>query len=156
MRESFFQLCVIFAFLLIIFTLAINFVNALGIYGDTTVDTGIDTSVSDVNSTEFERSNNIFAKISGLSGGSEYVWTTILSVSGIVSIAVAILMHSAVPVGVWIFSSVFWASYIRCISVINVNGIFTTAPLSGFLIIVTVGIIVIFMGALAGMFSGSG
>lgn len=156
MRETFFQLCVIFSFLLIIFTLSINFINAIGVFGDTSVETGIDTEVADVDADEYETSDNIFSKITHLSGGSEYIWTTIMGVAGIISIGVAILMHSAVPVGIWIFSSVFWTSYVHTLGVVNVNNIFSTSPMSGFLAIITVGMIVIYMGALAGMFSGSG
>jgi len=157
MRESFFQLCIIFSILVIIFTLSINFVNALGVFGDTTVDTGYDTNVGDITDAEYETSNTVFQKfLPGLPNGVADIWGTVMTAGGIASIAVAILMHSAIPVGVYIFFTVFWTSYIRCIGVININGIFTSAPLSGFLIIITVGMIILFMGALAGMFSGSG
>lgn len=157
MRESFFQLCIIFSILVIIFTLSINFVSALGVFGDTTIDTGYDTVISDVGDDTYETSDSIFKQIlPGLPNGVSDIWGTVMTAGGIISIGVAILMHSAIPIGVYIFFTVFWSSYIRCIGIINVDGIFTTAPLSGFLVIITVGMIILFMGALAGMFSGSG
>jgi len=149
MRETFFQICIIFSILLIVFTLSINFVNALDVYGGSPVEQSVTYETGDT-------SDDIFAKISGLEGGAQYIWATVLSVTGIVSIAVAILMHSAVPVGVWIFSSVFWASYLRTISIINIDNVFTASPMAQFLVIITVGLIFVWLGALAGMFGGSG
>jgi len=148
MRETFFQICIIFAVLLIIFNLSIVFINALNVFGNT-VEAGIDIGSND-------NSSQVFKKITGLDGGAQYIWFTILGVSGILSISVAILMHSAVPVGVWIFSEVFWTSYVSVIGTINVNNVFTSEPMSYFLLIFTVGLIFVWMGALAGMFSGSG
>ena len=148
MRESFFQICIIFSILLITFSTSIIFINALDVFGSE-VEAGIDIESGDT-------SDNVFTKITGLSGGAQYIWATIMTISGIIMIAVAILMHSAVPVGVWIFSSVFWTSYTGLIGVININGIFTEEPLLYFLLIFTVGLTFVWMGALAGMFSGSG
>lgn len=148
MRETFFQICIIFAILLIVFNTSIVFVNALDVFGSE-VEAGIDIESGDT-------SDNVFTKITGLTGGAQSIWVTVLSITGIMSIGVAILMHSAVPVGVWIFSSVFWTSYTGLIGVININNIFTSEPLSYFLLIFTVGLLFVWMGALAGMFSGSG
>ena len=156
MRETFFQICIIFSILLIVFTLSINFVSAMGVFGENQIEQGQVVGEGAVGDTSFEKSDDIFTKITGFTGGAQNVWATVMSVGGIISIAVAILMHSAVPVGVWIFSTVFWTSYIRCINVVNIEGIFTTEPMSQFLLIITVGLIMIWMGALAGMFSGSG
>ena len=148
MRETFFQICVIFSILLIVFNLSVFFVNALDVYG-TDVNQGIDVEGGDT-------SDDIFYKLTGYSEGAQAIWTVILGVTGIMSIGVAILMHSAVPVGVWIFSEVFWTSYTALIGLINFNGIFTSEPMSYSLLIFTAGLIFIWMGALAGMFSGSG
>jgi hypothetical protein len=156
MRETFFQISIIFSILLITFTLAINFVSALGVFGEIDFETGIDTESSLNNDDVSSISDEVFVQLSGFTGGMGQLWFSILTITGIGTIVVAILMHSAIPIGVWIFSAVFWSSYIRCINVINVGGIFTTNPMLQFLIILTVGLIFIWIGALAGMFGGSG
>ena len=148
MKETFFQICIIFSILLIVFNVSIVFVNAIDVFGSE-VESGIAIEGDDT-------SDNIFHKLTGYSEGAQGIWTVILGVSGILSIGVAILMHSAVPVGVWIFSEVFWTSYTALIGIVNINNIFTSEPLSYFLLIFTVGLLFVWMGALAGMFSGSG
>jgi len=149
MKDTFFQICIMISIFLIVFNVLAVFVNALDVYGGE-VETGVDIEESDT-------ADDVFKKIlPNLPGGAASVWTTILTVSGIASIAVAILMHSATPVGVWIFSSVFWTSYTAMIGVVNVNNIFTEVPMVYFLLAFTVGLIFVWMGALAGMFSGSG
>jgi len=144
--NTFFQVATYLCIILLLFTLAINFVNAMGIF-PVDVKTGISTEGD---------TPNIFSDITGLDGGMEYIWITILSVSGIGTIVVAILMHSTTPVGVWLFSSVFWTSYIRMIDVVNVTGVFDTDPLLSFLKIGTVAMLFLWVGAIIGMFTGSG
>jgi len=156
MRETFFQICIIFSILLIIFTLSINFVSALGVFGDIDFEQGINIDSGDAGTNLTDISDNVFTKISGYSGGAQSVWVAVMTIGGIISIGTAILMHSAVPIGVYIFSSVFWTSYGRTLNVVNINGIFSTEPMSQFILIITVGLIFIWLGALAGMFSGSG
>lgn len=156
MRETFFQICIIFSILLIIFTLSINFVSALGVFGGIEFEQGVVIETGDSGTDITDISDDVFTKLSGYTGGAQNVWVAVMTIAGIISIATAILMHSAVPVGVYIFSAVFWSSYGRTINIVNINGIFSTEPMMQFLLILTVGLIFIWLGALAGMFSGGG
>jgi len=149
--NTFLQISIYISIALIIFTLCVNFVSALDVY-QTTVETGIVTTGS---------SDNIFSEITGLSGGMEYVWGIVLTITGVLSVGAAILMHSAIPIGAYLFSAIFWTSYNRCIAVVNVpigGGafLFSTEPLSLFLTIVTVGILFLWGAAIVGIFTGSG
>ncbi len=149
--NTFLQISIYISIALVIFTLCINFISELGVFR-TEIETGIVIAGS---------SDNIFQEITELDGGMEYVWGIVLTITGILSVGAAILMHSAIPVGAYLFSAVFWTSYNRCISVINqpmTDGtlLFATEPLASFLVIITVGILFLWAAALVGMFTGSG
>jgi len=106
-------------------------------------------------------SDNIFQELTGLSGGMEYVWGIVLTITGVMSVGAAILMHSATPIGAYIFSAVFWTSYNRCISVVNIpmgdgSLLFAAEPMASFLVIITVGILFLWSAAIVGIFTGSG
>ncbi len=119
--NTFFQTCIYICIGLIVFTLAINFVSATGVFDP--VSSGVP---ADDTSGTFE----------GFTGGfsMDLMWITVLSIAGLASVAVAILMHSAIPVGVYIFSAVFWASYGNALGVLGGLSI----P-SGFLLMGTTG-----------------
>lgn len=143
--NTFLQICIYLSISLIVFTLSINFVSAMNVFGS--IETGVSSSGN---------ATNVFSTITGLSGGLEYVWTMIITGTGIVSLGLAIWMRSAIPVGAYLFSTIFWTSYIRSISVVNVTGIFNSEPLSSFLLIGTVGMLFIWAAALVGIFTGGG
>lgn len=143
--NTFFQISIYLSIVLIIFTLSINFISTMNVFG--TLDTGIEASGN---------TTSVFTKITGLSGGMNAVWLMITTGAGIVSLGLAIWMRSAVPVGAYLFSTIFWTSYIRSISVVNVTGIFNSEPLSSFLLIGTVGMLFIWAAALVGIFTGGG
>lgn len=145
--NTFFQVAVYICIALLLLTLAINFVNATGAF-----PIEVSTSVA----TEGQNTTNIFNDITGLTGGMEYIWLTVLSITGIGAIAVAVLMHSTTPIGVWLFSSVFWTSYGRMIGTINITGVFDVDPMASFLVMGTVSILFIWTAAIIGMFTGSG
>lgn len=127
---------------LIVFTLAINFVNGLGIFE--TVETGVDVGTNTSNTFDgFLQGGTI--------SGIDAMWGVVLTVSGIVAVGAAILMHSAIPVGAYLFSGIFWTSYINSLGVLNNLHI----P-AGFLLIGTVIMLFFWCAAVAGMFSGSG
>lgn len=125
---------------MIVLTLSINFINGLDIFE--TVETGVGISGD---------SDNIFSQLTGLTGGMEFIWLAVTSLAGVGAVLLATFMHSAIPVGAYLFSVVFWTSYGRSLSVLS--GLYIP---SDFLLIGTVAMLFIWAGALAGMFSGSG
>lgn len=138
--NTFFQLCIYFCICMIVLTLSINFINGLDIFE--TVETGVGISGD---------SDNIFSQLTGLTGGMEFIWLAVTSLAGVGAVLLATFMHSAIPVGAYLFSVVFWTSYGRSLSVLS--GLYIP---SDFLLIGTVAMLFIWAGALAGMFSGSG
>ena len=118
--------------------------NAIRIYG-----------VQEQNITQ--TSDNIFSIMSGFSGGAEYVWLTTFLLTGGAAFILAKMLQSSSIIGVWLFSSVFWTSYHNCLTVVNVNNwLLEFSVFSDFILIATVGLLFIWIGAVIGMLTGSG
>ena len=139
--NTFFQTAIYICILIIILTLAINFINGLNLFID--VESGV--SVGD-------KPNNVFQSITGFTGGFEYIWISLLTATGLGALVVAKLTQSTNMIGVWLFSGVFWTSYNKCISVVDVNGWIPAE----FLLIFTVAILFLWAAAIIGMLTGSG
>jgi len=148
--NTFFQACVYLCFILIFFNLAIAFVNGMEIFepvGEGSVlsgnnESGIFNATTDLSHTS--DGSTIF--------GIDAMWAVVLTAGGLVTIAVAILIHSTVPIGLFLFSAVFWTSYMQTIGVVN-----SMSWIPGdFLIIGTVGVFFLFAAAVIGMLTGSG
>ena len=144
--NTFYQVCIYITVGMILFTLSFNFVAGLDVY-DTTAEHGLvpgdntnETFMNLTESPEFE-------------GGMvlDNIWTFVLA-GGIGAIVVAGITRSPIILGVYIFSFVFWTSYGNTLSIINIGGYIP----AGFLLIGTVGMAFIFVGAIAGMLGGSG
>ena len=136
-----FQTCLYFCLCIIIITLCINFVDGLNVF-PTPIEAGFDASGS---------SDNIFSSLTNLGGGLEYVWLLALGGGLAVTGFTMLITHSTIPLGVYLFSAVFWTSYVRVLAVI-----YTWYIPSDFLVIGTVVMLFLFAGAVAGMLGGSG
>jgi len=128
-----------------VFTLSISFVGAIGIFG-TSTDlghnlTGNSSSIEEELTKTAERdtgfSTNLF-------------WSMFLSLEVIAGIGLVIVTQSASILGAYIFGAVFWTSYINAFSIIGAIGFI---PL-GFIVLFTVPMIFLFIGAVIGMLSG--
>ncbi|GAG99121.1 unnamed protein product, partial [marine sediment metagenome] len=96
-------------------------------------------------------SDNIFGALTNLGGGLEFVWALAITGGLAVTGLTMLVTHSIIPLGVYLFSAVFWTSYIRALAVI-----YTWQIPDDFLVIGTVIMLFLFAGAVAGMFGGSG
>ena len=143
--SNLYQICIFFTVGLMVFTLSINFVGAMDIFG-TNPDLG--PSVEG-NSSEIEKN---FTKTAEKSGGFgiDLIWALIISTEVIGGLGLAWATQSTSVIGVYIFGAVFWTSYINAMSIISAVGFL---PI-GFLVLFTVPMIFIFIGAVIGMLSG--
>ena len=139
---SFYQKAVYISIGLIIFNLCLIFVSSIGSFGSHG-DTGIEiNSVGDALS--------VFTSLEDAS--MQGVFLLAVGLTGIGAVALAWLTHSITPVGIHIFSIVFWTSYTKTHILINSAGYI---PFE-FMIIVFVGMIFLFIAAIVGMLTGSG
>jgi len=139
--NTFFQTCIYLCIVIIIFCVAIVFVNTLNIYTD--VDSGPVIA---------NEADNVFTALSGFSGGMEYIWIALVTAGGLGALAVAKLTQSTNMIGIWLFSSMFWTAYHNCITVIDVN---EWIP-GNFLLMFTVAFLFLWGAAVTGMLTGSG
>jgi len=85
------------------------------------------------------------------SGGMDWVW--VVGIGGVaLGVVAGALMHSVVPIGISIFGSVFWASFINVHGILSIGGYIP----SDILTIFTVCVVFIFIAAIIGMLTGSG
>jgi len=148
--KTFFQLCVWLSISLILFNLGFAVVNGMGIF--TPVEGGI--SAGDDASSTVSALTDVDAD--GKTG-MEAIWvmvagTSIIAAAG--GVALGLIFHSTVFVGISLFSTVFWASYVS--TYILLETMFGQYGLGGFLIMATVGVSFLFIAAIIGMLSGSG
>ena len=147
--NSFFQLCVYICIGLIVFNLSISFVAGLGAF-DTSTPAGM------------IRGNTTDAKMENLSinaTGMNDIWDVIFNPLGLATIgalaggvAVMILTQSVTFLGLYIFFTTYWGSYLIAISTLN---LFSYMP-AAFLLLITVPIAFIFVAAIIGILAGSG
>ena len=132
---------------MVIFTLSVNFVNALDIFPDK-AQAGIQPGDSS------NETMGKFTEQADYPSGffMDNLWAVVLTATGAIGIVVAWITKSTAIIGVYVFSVIFWASYINALSIINLANY---VPLS-FIGIGTGGMLFVWIGAVAGMLSGSG
>jgi hypothetical protein len=138
--NSFFRICIYLCMALIVFTLVVNFVEAVGNFGVTT-DFGTDVDES-----------NALSQISGFSGGMENLWLVITLTGGLASIGLVFISKSLSPLAVYAFSTVFWTSWIRMHNILTAGNYLP----SELFIIFWVVVLFLFIAAAIGLISGGG
>lgn len=139
--NTFFRICVYYCLGLMVFTLLFNLVALTGAF-DTNVDSG--TSIGDTDEALGNLSNLATPNMA-------YIFTIVATGVG-VGIAVGYITSSIVPVGIGIFGSVFWSSYVTMHGILAIGGYIPGEILT----IVTIGTVLVFVGAIIGMITGSG
>jgi len=141
--NTLFRICVYYCVALLIFTLAFNFVTSVGAF-DVTSGPGI-TNVNE---------ENLLSFFSDWSGGMNAVFGGFVILSFSLVVLLAWAFHSMIPIGIYIFSMIFWTSFLRA------WGIFMDAGflegLQEFTFMFWAGTVFIFIGATVGMSTGSG
>jgi len=140
--NSFFQICYDWVLIIILATISISIVSSLYVF--TKVDTGMAMDLSSA--------DGVFKTVTGLTGGAQWVWLTIITAGGLGALVVAKLTQSTNMIGVYLFSTVLWTSWIKCLSVIDIGN---WVPLE-FKVLFTFGVMFLYVGAIIGMLTGSG
>jgi len=140
---SLFQACFYFCLAVAIATLFINIVQGLNVFGNPDIGQGVVIGGNE---------SNVFTSLTGLTGGFEYVWGLAVGLGLAGSAILAWATHSTIPIGVYLFGTLFWTSYSRLISVISIGDYIP----ADFLLGITVAMMFLFAGAVIGMLSGGG
>lgn len=151
--STFYTICTYITIAMVLFTLSVTFVSALGVY-QTEIETGY---------VQGDKSNESFAGLTDVTTtggltGMDAIWNLLLgsAIGVILGAFLGLLMHSTVFIGIGLFSGIFWSAYINAIGIINTNNWLMTYPMNLFVMLGTVGMMFIFGGAIVGMLSGSG
>ncbi len=80
------------------------------------------------------------------------LWALAIGVGAIGAIALVFISKQISPIGIYIFSTVFWTSWLKMNSVININGVMPVE----LMVIFTVAALFLFIAAIIGMLTGSG
>jgi len=140
--NTFFRLALYFTFAMLFATIIGNLVFSTDAFE--TVHTA--PGYQDINET------NALSQLTGLSGGMESVWLIATTIAGITAVGISILVHNVVPIGIYLFGEVFWTSYIKLSGILSVGGFIPEEML----ILAGVGMTMLFIAAIVGMFTGSG
>lgn len=148
MKQTLFQVCLVLTISMFIFTLCVHYVSGLGIYGDTNIQGGLNPG-DDVNET-IKRATQSPDRPGGFNITT--MWALVLTAAGAAGILVAWLTHSTAIIGVFVFSAAFWAAYINMLGILEIGNFLDPS----FVFIGTATMSFVFIGAVAGMLSGSG
>ena len=142
--KSMYQMCFYFCLILVLVNLGWGFLR--GIDGMWTA------SASDQNVLDGTNDQSLIHELTGLDSGGTNLWLMITSVGAASAVAFSWMVHSLTPLGLYLFGVAFWTSYNGTLTIINMNG---WIP-GDFVLIVTVTMAFLFIGAIIGMITGSG
>jgi len=144
---NFFRTCIYICMSLILFTLVINFIDGTGAF-PADVESGQQVTTD-------QGSGGALSVFTNLDDANmNAVWGIAVGLTGLGAIGLAWLTHSIAPVGIHLFSTVFWTSYIRAWGVVSVGGF--TDDIGGLMLVFTVGILFLFIAAVVGILTGGG
>lgn len=144
--NTFYQYCVYICICLIVFSMSIAFVNSLDVFG----------IEYDVGYSGGDSSNESFVELTTNQSGVGFdmgdIWGMATIGTGLVGLLLVALTRSTVIIGVYIFSAVFWMSYVNILFVVYS----LLVGLELFVVIGTTAMFFAWVGAIVGMLSGSG
>ena len=140
--NSFFRITIYFAIALIMFTLSVNFISSLSAFPIETEE-----------GPQIDSTDSALQVLTGLEQPNmAYIWLGVTTVGGFAAVGLAWLTKSVVPIGLYIYSLVFWTSWMRCQPILNFAGYMPPE----FLLIFTVGVMFIFIASIIGLLTGGG
>jgi len=149
--KTFFQICVIITVSLAILNIAVNFVSGLGVF-----PISYSEGTPPIGSTNATMENLTDVRVQQTSGadlvGLDALFVAVLGGGALAAIVIAWVTRSTAIIGVWILSAVFWYSYGRTHVILDLQTYLPTE----FILMGTIAMGFVWVGAVAGMLSGSG
>ena len=142
--KSMFQMCFYICVALVLINLGWGFLRG--------IDDVWTADASPQNAIEGETDQGILQELTGLDSAGTDLWLMITTVGGAAALAFSWMVHSLSPLGIYLFGVAFWSSYNGTVSILSMNG---WVP-ADFLLIGTVAVLFLFVGAIIGMINGGG
>lgn len=141
--NTLYRICIVICLGLLVFTLAVSYLEGTGAFG-----------VSGSSGKALGSTGDIISDVSSLDDSDanmNYLWLLVFggAAAGLIT---GWLTQSVVPLGIGVFGSVFWASFINTHGILSYGGYVPSELLSIFTIIT----VFVFIGACIGMLTGSG
>lgn len=110
------------------------------------------SSVDDPSDISGTNATSIFSELTGFEGAGLSIWAIVVSVGGAASVAFSWMVQSLQPLALYIFGVGFWSSYNGTIQAIALQN---WMP-SSLILMITVAMIFLFIGAIIGLITGNG
>jgi hypothetical protein len=134
---------------------------------------------SEQNIIEGTNENDVLGELTGLDSAGTDMWLMVTTVGAAAALAFSWMVHSLTPLGIYLFGVAFWSSYNGTVTIIvhsltplgiylfgvafwsSYNGTVTIIGMNSwlpgdFILIITVAMTFLFIGAIIGMITGSG
>lgn len=146
--NTFFRIAIYLSIVMILFNLTVGFIGGLtNVEGNPVFPVADTPGIGNVNE------SSILGEVTGLEDPNmNALWVSVIGIGLLGASALSILTRSLIPIGIYLFSTVFWTAYINCNSILSAGGYIP----SEFLSIFFAGMIFLFIAALIGMLTGSG
>jgi hypothetical protein len=95
---------------------------------------------------------SVFNELTGLDNAGLSIWAMLMGIGGVVTGLVSWAIQNLTPFALYIFGSGFWTSYNATVTAVNLNN---WIP-GDFMLMITVVVLFIFVGAVIGLITGNG
>lgn len=128
-----------------------GFIGAINAF-PTSMTSPIDTSSGDMDILE-----NLTGNITGTTGTLTFgeMWGIATGAITVGAIVLSILTGTTNMIGIWLFGSFFWSSWVSLIGILYMFAFLTTGAGLILVTMITVGMSIMFVGAVIGMLSGT-
>lgn len=149
--NTFSSLCIGACVFMIFIGMSMGFIGAINAF-PTSMTSPIDTSSGDMDILE-----NLTGNITGTTGTLTFgeMWGIATGAITVGAIVLSILTGTTNMIGIWLFGSFFWSSWVSLIGILYMFAFLTTGAGLILVTMITVGMSIMFVGAVIGMLSGT-
>lgn len=149
--NTFSALCIAACVFMIFVGFSFGFVDAMGVFP---VE---QASPFDATDDSLEIVENLSQNITGTEGRMSWstMWGIVTGAMLIGAIGISLITHTTNLIGVYIFGTFFWSSWINVVGILDTFDFLASAAGLVLLTMITVGMSIMFIGAIVGMLSGA-
>ena len=149
--NTFNSICIAGCIFMTFISMSIGFIDLSGAFGTTTPGT------LNINGDSMGTVENLSQNITGTAGNMNWgsVWLLATGITALGVIGLALLTGTTNMIGVYLFGTFFWSSWINVVNIIRLGGLLDFPAGVALITMITVGMTFMFIGAVIGMLSGA-
>jgi len=141
--NTFFRISIFICMIILTFSLVASFIDAMDVFPVEQENPGVDISSTD----------SALSALTGLDDPNmNSIWLGVSTLAFLGAVTLCFLTKQVTPLGLFLYGEVFWTAWIRTSSVLSYGGY---VP-GEFLLVFTVGVMMVFIASIIGMLTGSG